>query len=83
MKAYISIRQSDQETNVQFHFVDEDGTPVSDLQPYLGAMGHLVCLDTKTGKALWTKDLTKEYQTKSPVWGYSAHPLISGYLLYT
>lgn len=49
----------------------------------LGAMGHLFCLDTKTGKAIWTKDLTKEYQTKSPVWGYSAHPLISGDLLYT
>lgn len=49
----------------------------------LGAMGHLFCLDAKTGKPIWKKELTEEYKTKSPVWGYSAHPLIVGDLLYT
>ena len=44
IKAHIAIRQSEQETNVQFHFVDADGKPVTDLQPYLGAMGHLVII---------------------------------------
>ena len=42
--AHIEIRSGEQETNVQFRFVDGDGKPVSDLQPYLGAMGHLVII---------------------------------------
>lgn len=44
IKARIEIRSGEQETNVQFRFVDGDGKPVSDLQPYLGAMGHLVII---------------------------------------
>lgn len=60
-------------------------TPVieNDKVYCLGAMGHFFCLDAKTGKPIWTKDLTKEYETPSPVWGFSAHPLIVGDLLYT
>ncbi|MFT3879178.1 MAG: PQQ-like beta-propeller repeat protein [Gemmatales bacterium] len=49
----------------------------------IGAMGHFFCLDVNTGKPIWTKDLTKEYNTASPVWGYSAHPLIVGDLILT
>ena len=48
----------------------------------LGAMGDLRCLDIKTGKPLWKKNLCQEYKTESPVWGYAAHPLIDGDLLY-
>ena len=44
IKARIEIRSGEQETNVQFRFVDGDGKLVSDLQPYLGAMGHLVII---------------------------------------
>jgi len=44
IKAHVAIHQSDQETTVQFRFVDGDGKPVSNLQPYLGAMGHLVII---------------------------------------
>jgi outer membrane protein assembly factor BamB len=44
----------------------------------LGAVGHLLCLEADTGKVLWSHDLTREYATKSPLWGYAAHPLLEG-----
>jgi outer membrane protein assembly factor BamB len=50
----------------------------------LGAMGHMKCLDAKTGKPIWEKDLVQEYKLdEPPVWGYAAHPLLDGGLLYT
>ena len=33
-----------QEAEIQFRLTDESGNPVNDLQPYLGARGHLVVL---------------------------------------
>jgi outer membrane protein assembly factor BamB len=44
----------------------------------LGAMGHLFCLDVGTGKAVWSKDFIKDYESFLPVWGFAAHPLIDG-----
>ena len=44
----------------------------------LGAEGHLICFTAKTGKVLWSKHLPKDYNTKAPLWGYAAHPLIDG-----
>ncbi len=44
IKAHIAIQPGDQETAVRFHFVDAAGQAVGDLQPYLGAMGHLVII---------------------------------------
>ncbi|HQR41774.1 MAG TPA: PQQ-like beta-propeller repeat protein [Gemmatales bacterium] len=44
----------------------------------LGAMGDLLCLDAEKGTVLWSKNFPKEYQVKSPVWGWSASPLIDG-----
>ncbi|MFN3160869.1 MAG: PQQ-binding-like beta-propeller repeat protein [Rubinisphaera brasiliensis] len=44
----------------------------------LGAEGHLICFDEKTGKVLWQKHLPRDYNTKTPLWGYAAHPLIDG-----
>jgi outer membrane protein assembly factor BamB len=44
----------------------------------LGTMGHLVCVNAKTGKEVWSKDLTKEYNTRVPQWGFAGHPLIDG-----
>ena len=42
----------------------------------LGAVGHLRCLDAKTGALLWSKDLKAEYQAQQPTWGFAAAPLI-------
>jgi outer membrane protein assembly factor BamB len=50
----------------------------------LGAMGDLFCLEADTGKPVWTKNLVKEYKVDpTPVWGYAAHLLIDGDLLYS
>jgi outer membrane protein assembly factor BamB len=49
----------------------------------LGAMGDLHCLDAKNGKPIWSKDLLKDYKLDSPpLWGFAAHPLLDGDLLY-
>lgn len=44
VKAHVTFTPGKKETTVRFHLVDGGGKPVSDLQPYLGAMGHLVII---------------------------------------
>jgi outer membrane protein assembly factor BamB len=44
----------------------------------LGAEGHLHCLDATTGKMLWARELTKDFATKTPIWGFAGHPLVDG-----
>ena len=44
----------------------------------LGSEGHLFCFSISDGSIIWSKELKKEYQTKSALWGYAAHPLIDG-----
>jgi outer membrane protein assembly factor BamB len=44
----------------------------------LGAEGNLFCLDARSGKALWSHDFKKEYGARTPLWGYSGHPLLDG-----
>jgi outer membrane protein assembly factor BamB len=48
----------------------------------LGAMGDLRCLDASTGAVRWAKNLAKEYKAEPPFWGWAAHPLLDGDLLY-
>ena len=48
----------------------------------LGAEGHLLCLNAKTGQVLWSKQLRDEYKTRTPIWGFAAHPLVDGETLY-
>jgi outer membrane protein assembly factor BamB len=50
----------------------------------LGAMGDLFCLEADTGKPVWSKNLVNEYKVDPlPLWGYAAHLLIEGDLLYS
>jgi len=44
----------------------------------LGAEGDLFCLDVADGRVVWSKQLCKEYQTESPLWGFCGHPLVDG-----
>jgi outer membrane protein assembly factor BamB len=44
----------------------------------LGSEGHLHCLDATTGKLLWARELTKDFATKTPIWGFAGHPLVDG-----
>lgn len=47
----------------------------------LGTVGQLFCLDAKTGRVLWKKNLVEEYKIRRPLWGISAAPLVEGDLL--
>lgn len=49
----------------------------------LGAEGHLTALKAADGYVVWEKELKKDYQSESPIWGFAATPLINGDLLYT
>jgi outer membrane protein assembly factor BamB len=56
---------------------------VSDGRVYaLGGHGNLTCLDAATGDVVWKKDFVKEYNAPTPIWGFAAHPLVDGDLLY-
>jgi outer membrane protein assembly factor BamB len=47
----------------------------------VGATGILNCLDAKTGKKNWSKDLAAEASAKVPMWGFSASPLVANDLV--
>lgn len=49
---------------------------------FLGAMGWLACHEVATGKVVWEKELTQDYQTEPPVWGFAVHPHVDGDRLY-
>lgn len=47
----------------------------------VGATGRLVCLETDTGKLLWSKDYRRDYGTSIPTWGVTGAPLVEGDLV--
>jgi outer membrane protein assembly factor BamB len=52
---------------------------VNDGKVYtLGGEGHLLCLDAASGQVVWSRDFKKDFQAKTPVWGFSAAPLLDG-----
>lgn len=42
----------------------------------LGTMGHLYCFEAATGRAIWARDLYKQYRIRMPIWGIAAAPLV-------
>lgn len=44
----------------------------------LGAMGHLLALDVKTGAVLWQRDYVKDFDASAPSWGFTGAPLVDG-----
>src|SRR4029450_7778188 len=42
----------------------------------------LTCLDAVSGKVIWSKQLKKEYGTKTTLWGFASHPLVDGDLVF-
>lgn len=44
----------------------------------IGPMCHLHCLDSKTGKLVWKKNMTKEYGTEVPAWYAGQCPRLDG-----
>ncbi|WP_417850003.1 PQQ-binding-like beta-propeller repeat protein [Thalassoglobus sp.] len=47
-----------------------------------GAEGHLFCFDRNSGDVLWSKQMRDEYKAKTPIWGFSSHPLVDGEFIY-
>ena len=44
----------------------------------LGRMGLLNCLNAKTGKLIWSRNIFTEFKGKKPQWNYSMSPFIDG-----
>jgi outer membrane protein assembly factor BamB len=44
----------------------------------LGAESHLLCLDADKGAVLWSREFKKDFNANTPVWGFSANPLLDG-----
>jgi outer membrane protein assembly factor BamB len=44
----------------------------------LGAEGKLHCLNAKTGDVNWSRDFKQDFGAKTPIWGFSGHPLVDG-----
>jgi outer membrane protein assembly factor BamB len=47
----------------------------------LGALGHFACVDLRTGKRLWLKDLAAEEKAQRPTWGFAASPVLYKHLV--
>src|SRR5205807_1118544 len=44
----------------------------------LGAEGNLCCLEADSGQVVWSRDFKKDYNVKTPLWGFAGHPLLDG-----
>lgn len=44
----------------------------------LGAEGNLLCLETSDGQVVWQRDLKRDFQAPTPIWGFCSHPLVDG-----
>jgi outer membrane protein assembly factor BamB len=56
------------------------GTPTveGDRLYALGGSGDLTCLDTKSGKVIWTMNILQKFGGSNPRWGISESPLVIG-----
>jgi outer membrane protein assembly factor BamB len=56
------------------------GTPTIDGDKVyaLGGDGDLSCLDARTGKIIWTKNVLREFGASNITWGISESPLVMG-----
>ncbi len=48
----------------------------------MGAMGHLHCFESSSGKLLWKKNTTEENGVQPPYWGVSASPVVHKNMLF-
>lgn len=49
----------------------------------LGSQGDLKCLGTSDGEVVWSRNLVQDFTAEVPTWGFAAHPLVDGDLVYT
>jgi outer membrane protein assembly factor BamB len=73
------VREYDCPYTVQYPFGPRTTPLVEGGKVYtLGTEGDLYCLNADNGEVVWSRQLKKDYDTKAPVWGFSAHPLLDG-----
>ena len=48
----------------------------------LGSEGDLNCLQAADGEVVWSRQLKRDFAAEVPIWGFAAHPLVDGDLLY-
>jgi hypothetical protein len=73
IKVHIAIKPGDQETAVRFHLVAADDKPVGDLQPYLGAMGHLVVISASGSDYVHAHPLSEAQTAPDGAVEFAAH----------
>lgn len=73
IKAHVAFQPGDQETTVRFHLVDASDQVVSDLQPYLGAMGHLVIISADGAEYVHAHPLSESQTAPEGVVEFAAH----------
>lgn len=60
-----------------------DNGPADEGRVYtLGSEGHLHCLNASSGEVIWKRSFTEDFGAEVPLWGFAAHPLVDGDLLY-
>lgn len=73
IKAHITNTPGEQKTTVRFHIVDGGTKPVSDLQPYLGAMGHLVVISANGREYVHAHPLSEAQTAPDGAVEFAAH----------
>ena len=73
IKAHVTITPGDQETAVRLRLVDLDGRTVTDLEPYLGAMGHLVIISADGRDYVHAHPLSEARTAPDGVVEFAAH----------
>ena len=49
----------------------------------LGSEGDLKCFSVADGEEIWSRSLKNDFRAEVPIWGFAAHPLVDGDLVYT
>ena len=67
------------DTDPENHGYSQATPSVSGDRVYaLGRMGELDCLDAKTGKLLWSRNIYTEFKGKMPNWNYAMSVVVDG-----
>ena len=73
IKAHIDVLKGDHETTVRFRLVDKEENAVTDLEPYLGAMGHLVIISSEGRDYVHAHPLSEARTAPNGVVEFAAH----------
>lgn len=73
IKTHVAITPGNQQTTVRFHLVDQAGKAVADLEPYLGAMGHLVIISADGREYVHAHPLSEDKTAPDGTVEFAAH----------